>query len=101
VNDRVLLSGKDARRTKSVTHVRSISTSEIRAELERILSSGIFATAGRMKRFLRFVVKETLEGRGDKLNELQLALKSMIGTRNSILEWTRLSEWMPGDCVPS
>jgi len=55
-----------------VTHVRSISTSEIRAELERILSSGIFATAGRMKRFLRFVVKETLEGRGDKLNELQL-----------------------------
>ena len=72
MNHRVLLSSKGARRTKSVSHVRSIATSEIRAELERILSSGIFATADRMKRFLRFVVKETLDGRGDKLNELQL-----------------------------
>jgi TolB-like protein len=72
VNDRILVSSNGARRTKRVTHVRSISTSEIRAELERILSSGIFATADRMKRFLCFVVKETLDGRGDKLNEQQL-----------------------------
>ena len=69
MDDRVLLSSKG---TKSVTHAKSIPASEIRAELERILSSGIFATAGRMKRFLRFVVKETLEGRGDELNESQL-----------------------------
>jgi adenylate cyclase len=69
VNDRVLPSSTG---TKNVTHAKPISASEICSELERILSSGIFATADRMKRFLRFVVKETLDGRGDELNELQL-----------------------------
>jgi adenylate cyclase len=70
VNGNVLLSSKiGSEGTKSVTHAKSISTNEIRAEVERILSSGIFAIAGRMKRFLRFVVEETLAGRGDELNE--------------------------------
>jgi len=73
VNDRVLLSRKGVSKgTKSVAQPKSISTREVCAELERILSSGIFATADRMKRFLRFVVKETLDGRGDNLNETQL-----------------------------
>src|SRR5215470_10161220 len=73
VNERAVTSGKNASKgTKSVVRPNSISTREIRAELERILSSGIFATADRMKRFLRFVVKETLDGRGDNLNETQL-----------------------------
>jgi adenylate cyclase len=84
VNDRVPLSGKGARRSQSVTHAKSISTSEIRAELERILSSGIFATADRMKRFLCFVVTETLEGRGDELNESQLGAE--VYDRNGIFD---------------
>jgi hypothetical protein len=46
-----------------------ISPNDIRAELDRILQSAIFATAQRMKRFLRFVVEETLRGKGDELNE--------------------------------
>jgi adenylate cyclase len=84
VNDRALLSSKGATRTKSVTYAESISTSEIRAELERILSSGIFATADRMKRFLRFVVTQTLEGRGDELNESQLGAE--VYDRNGIFD---------------
>ena len=84
MNDRVLLSSKGATRTKSVAHAESISTSEIRAELERILSSRIFATADRMKRFLRFVVKETLEGRGDELNESQLGAE--VYDRNEVFD---------------
>jgi len=54
---------------RNVTASRSISPSEIDAELQRILASGIFANAERMKRFLRFVVEETLGGKGDELNE--------------------------------
>jgi TolB-like protein len=34
----------------------------------------MFSTADRMTRFLRFVVAETLEGRGDNLNELLLGM---------------------------
>ena len=63
------------KRNKSVIHAGSISSSEIHVELERILSSGIFATADRMKRFLRFVVDETINGKGDDLNEHMLGLE--------------------------
>ena len=69
-----------SRGTKSVTHAESISTGEISAELERILPSGIFVTADRMKRFLRFIVEETLAGRGDELNESLLG--SAVYDRN-------------------
>ena len=51
-----------------------ISPNEIRVELEKILSSSAFSTADRMRRFLRLVVEETLEGRGDNLNELLLGM---------------------------
>jgi serine/threonine-protein kinase len=53
----------------------SISPTEIRAELQRILESGIFASAERMKRFLRFIVEETLRGKGDELNEHLLGVE--------------------------
>lgn len=62
------------KRSRSRTHGRDITPNEIRRELERILSSSMFSTADRMKRFLRFVVEETLEGRGDNLNELLLGM---------------------------
>jgi TolB-like protein/Flp pilus assembly protein TadD len=41
----------------------------IREELARILRSRIFSLSRRMKRFLRFVVETTLEGRADYLKE--------------------------------
>ena len=59
---------------KSRTHGHDITACEIRGELERILSSTMFSTADRMTRFLRFVVDETLAGRGDNLNELLLGM---------------------------
>jgi adenylate cyclase len=40
---------------------------DIRAELERVLSSRCFAHAGRASEFLRFVVEETLAGAGPRL----------------------------------
>jgi len=59
---------------RSGTNGHDIALSEIRRELEKILSSRMFSTADRMTRFLRFVVEETLEGRGENLNELLLGM---------------------------
>lgn len=44
----------------------------VRAQLERILVSPGFANAGRLSRFLRFVVERTLDGEGDQLKEYRL-----------------------------
>lgn len=42
-------------------------TAEIRSALEKVLSSESFAQAARLREFLRFIVEETLAGRGDRL----------------------------------
>ncbi len=63
-----------AKRAKGSTRGEEISPNEIRTELGKVLSSSLFSTADRMRRFLRFVVEETLEGKGDDLNELLLGI---------------------------
>jgi len=59
----------------SVNQGSAISPDEVHAELERVLGDSIFANAEKMKRFLRFVVLETLEGRGDHLNEALVGME--------------------------
>ena len=71
----VLSSRGTPKASEAPTKPHFITADEIRAELQRILASGIFATADRMKRFLRFVVEETLAGRGDDLNESSLGIE--------------------------
>jgi tetratricopeptide (TPR) repeat protein len=51
-----------------------ISASAIREELNLILKSGAFARSERMRRFLTYIVVETLAGRGPQLKEYPLAL---------------------------
>jgi adenylate cyclase len=51
------------------------SAVEIRAELERILSSRCFEQAARSSKFLRFVVEQTLAGQGDRLKGYTIALE--------------------------
>jgi len=46
-----------------------IAAESIREELERIISSAPFSAAENLKRFLRFAVEETVQGRGDRLKE--------------------------------
>ena len=62
------------KRGRNSSDGHGISPDDIRAELEKILSSSAFLTADRMRRFLRLVVEETLGGRGDNLNELLLGM---------------------------
>jgi eukaryotic-like serine/threonine-protein kinase len=45
---------------------------EVRAELERILTSRVFWHAEGLNRFLRYIVEETLAGRGDAIKEYAL-----------------------------
>ena len=47
----------------------------VRAQLERILRSELFASAGRLSRFLRFTVDKTLDGEGDQLKEYRLGVE--------------------------
>jgi Tol biopolymer transport system component len=45
----------------------------VRAELDRILASVIFARSERLSAFLRFIVEQTLDGQGDTLKEQIIA----------------------------
>ena len=49
--------------------------SAVREHLERVLASTTFQQADRLKRFLRFIVEETLEGRGNELKEYVVAVR--------------------------
>jgi TolB-like protein/tetratricopeptide (TPR) repeat protein len=54
--------------------LRAPSADDVRAELERILSSPNFQASGRRRAFLRFVVEETLSGRADRLKGYTVAI---------------------------
>jgi len=59
----------------SLNQSTAVSADEVQRELERVLADAVFATAEKMKRFLRFVVLETLAGRGDRLNEALVGME--------------------------
>ncbi|MBY3043821.1 adenylate cyclase [Rhizobium leguminosarum] len=48
---------------------------EVRAQLERILSSGEFPSAGRGAAFLKYVTEETLAGRAPRLKAYSIAIE--------------------------
>jgi len=51
------------------------SLAAARGQLEKILASEAFARADRMSRFLRFIVQETLKGRGAQLKEYLIGIE--------------------------
>ena len=51
------------------------SADEVRHELDRLLSSAGFANAGRMSRFLKFVVERSLAGEGERLKEYVIGVE--------------------------
>ena len=57
-------------------------SSIVRAELDRILASLVFANSPRMSRFLKFVVEETLAGNGDRIKEYVVALEVFDKSRD-------------------
>jgi TolB-like protein len=59
---------------KSLYQEAGISPKIIWKQIDRILASNEFKAKERLKEFLKFIVNETLEGRGDQLNGTQIAL---------------------------
>ena len=55
--------------------VTPILEPDIRAELDRILASKGFATAGRLSKLLRYVVEKTLAGETDQLKEYAVGVE--------------------------
>lgn len=53
----------------------TIPEADIRAELERVLASKGFATAGRLSRLLRYVVDKTIAGEADQLKEYSVGVE--------------------------
>ncbi len=45
------------------------SEADVRRQLDRLLASAVFVNAGRMSRFLKFIVEKTLAGEGERLKE--------------------------------
>src|SRR5262249_51104827 len=55
-------------------HPHTVDADQIRDQLERILTSSMFAGAPRQQAFLQFVVDESLAGRGDEIKETLIAV---------------------------
>ena len=53
----------------------NISEADARAEVERVLASKGFASAGRLSRLLRYVVDRTLAGESDQLKEYSVGIE--------------------------
>jgi hypothetical protein len=61
--------------TEPRSAVREDSDEKIAAQLDRILSSNAFCRKERLKRFLSFIVNESMAGRGTELKETVIALE--------------------------
>jgi TolB-like protein len=53
----------------------SASADEVRRQLDRLLASAVFANAGRMSRFLKFVVDKSLAGQAERLKEYVIGVE--------------------------
>jgi TolB-like protein len=51
------------------------SADDVRRQLDRLLASAVFANAGRMSRFLKFVVDKTLAGDAERLKEYVIGIE--------------------------
>lgn len=56
-------------------HTSTLTPVAVRGQLGKVLSSEAFARSGRMSRFLKFVVEETLQGRGSQLKEYLIGVE--------------------------
>jgi hypothetical protein len=57
-----------------------VEPTRVRAQLERILASGLFIDAERASRFLRFIVERTLDGRASEIKESVIAIDALSRT---------------------
>jgi adenylate cyclase len=51
------------------------SSAAVRAQLDRIIASSEFAAPERLRRFLRYIVEETLAGRADRIKAYTIGVE--------------------------
>src|SRR5947208_7883814 len=59
----------------STIELANTADDKVAEQLNRILASKSFRQADRMKRFLSFIVNETIEGRGERLKEFVVGVE--------------------------
>jgi serine/threonine-protein kinase len=82
------------------TSTASIDAELITKQLHRILASKTFRQADRIKRFLDFIVKETVAGRAEKLKEFSVGVEvfgrdSSFDPRDSVRNWKSTTRKKP------
>ena len=55
----------------------TVSADRIEVQLERILASPGFTSSRRLRQFLRYVVKKTLDGQADQIKQYTVAVEGM------------------------
>jgi eukaryotic-like serine/threonine-protein kinase len=61
--------------TEVTSRHNGVAVPEIRDALTRVLQSGVFLRSGQLQRLLRFLVEETLAGRGERLKEYVIGVE--------------------------
>src|SRR5262245_28027593 len=56
---------------------KDVSSAVVLQELEKVLSSGTFRSAGRSSQLLRFLVEQTLQGNADRLKDYTLGAEAL------------------------
>ena len=62
-------------RSEATTAANEAAEAAVQAQLERMLASKTFRQVDRLKRFLSFIVSETVDGRGDELKEYVIGVQ--------------------------
>src|SRR5688500_14728047 len=73
--DTFSLKGRGGRRMAGLNGPEAVPVRSVRAQLKKILASEVFVRSERMSRFLRFIVEQTLQGRGGQLKEYLLGVE--------------------------
>ncbi|HSU30830.1 MAG TPA: hypothetical protein VLJ11_06315 [Bryobacteraceae bacterium] len=68
--------------TAPARYIRPASSSAVRVQLSKVLESAGFVRAPRMRRFLEYIVQETLAGRANQLCEYSIGI-SVFGRDDS------------------
>ena len=66
---------RNSQATVQVPQASSPAPEIVRAQVEKILSSRGFARSGRLSRFLKFAVEQTLAGRSENVKEQSIGLE--------------------------
>ena len=62
--------------SRTQSHLNGLAPEAIKSQLNRILTSPTFLSSAQLGRFLRYVIEETLAGRGDQIKQYTIAVRA-------------------------